>query len=545
MDLPARPLSPRPLAWCAALAALVALCLALRLPWLGALPNPSGDEGNWTLFGLDALEGRAPRMSPDARFVSTLFAHLIGFSYRLGGASFASARAVLVSGLTLCLVASALAARRLGLSRAGLVIAALLAVHPWSVLWSRTVTVAYALALGLGVLGPLLVLLSSRGANGLLVVLAGQCLALGIHFTPLALIPIGASLLWVLSPPQRPQLRRPTLRVSVALASLHLAPVLYGAATVVGQRHVEPSRWFIHLGARLHVYALTVLGGWTGEATLRHFTGEAVSRPLEWSLGLAAASLLLLSLRPAPAPSAADDLRRFARLHLGLALLGLPLLLASARPWNLPAIDAERYLFAPLAPAILALGALAERRSSRARLLPAAVALYLLCGPTSRAARFFLSGGSPDSGFFTLAGGGGYRGWKVSRERVAVPVLMRREIDRIRAGRPALVVLSDYAMHPLQFANRPGGSWCHDISKSPLPDLPDTVHVFVTWSDGLLAPGFGPPEELAHHRELRALMRSDRFRSLRRERVFVQPDGSPLVELWSAWRTPVRASREE
>jgi hypothetical protein len=530
----------RPWQWSAALAAIVALSLALRLPWLGALPNPSGDEGNWTLFGLDALAGRAPRMTPDARFVSTLFAHLIGLSYRLGGVSFASARAVLVAGLTLCLVASALTARRLGLPRAGIAIAALLAVHPWSVLWSRTVTVPYALALGLGVLGPLLVVRSARGAPGLVVVLAGQCLALGVHFTPLALLPIGASLLWVLAPPQRALLRRPSLRASIALASLHLVPVLYGAATVVRQRHVEPARWFIHLGARLHVYALTVLGGWTGEATLRHFTGEALARPLEWALGLSAAALLLLSLRPSPGAPAADDLRRFARVHLGVALLGLPLLLASARPWNLPAIDAERYLFATLAPAILALGALAERRSSRWRLVPAAVALYLLCGPTLRAARFFLSGGSPDAGFFTLAGGGGYRGWKVARERVALPLLMRREIDRIRAGRRALVVLSDYAMHPLQFANQPDGSWCHDLSKSPLPDRPDDLHVFVTWSDGLFAPGFGPPEELAHHRELRALMRSDRFRSLRRERVFVQPDGSPLVELWSAWRTPGR-----
>lgn len=525
-------------AWGLTLAAIVALGLALRLPHLGALPNPSGDEGNWTLFGLDALEGRAPRMTPDARFVSTLFAHLIGLSYRLGGVSFESARSVLVAGLTLCIVGAALTARRLGLPRAGLAIAALLAVHPWSVLWSRTVTVPYALALGLGVLGPLLLLLAARGASALAVVLAGQCLALGIHFTPLSLLPIAASLLWVIAPQRRALLRRPAFRASIALASLHLVPVLYGAATVVRQRHVEPARWFIHLGARLHVYALTVLGGYTGESTLRHFTGEPLSRPLEWALGLVAAALLALALRRSASPGPADELARFARIHLAVALLGLPLLLATARPWNLPAIDAERYLFATLAPAILALGALAEHRSARWRLVPAAVALYLLCGPTLRAARFFLSGGSPDSGFFTLAGGGGYRGWKVTREGDAVPVLLRREVDRLRGDGPALVVVSDYALHPLRFASRRGGFWCHDLSKAPLPDRPDDLHVFVTWSDGLLAPGFGPPEELAHHRELRALMRSDRFRSLRRERVWVQPDGSPLIELWSARTSP-------
>lgn len=528
-------------AWGLALAAIVALGLALRLPHLGALPNPSGDEGNWTLFGLDALEGRAPRMTPDARFVSTLFAHLIGLSFRLGGISFGSARAVLVAGLTLSLVGAALTARRLGLPRAGLAIAALLAVHPWSVLWSRTVTVPYALALGLGVLGPLLWMLAARGASALTLVLAGQCLALGIHFTPLALLPIAASLLWATAPRHRALLRRPAFRASIALASLHLVPVLYGAATVARQRHVEPARWFIHLGARLHVYALTVLGGYTGESTLRHFTGEPLSRPLEWALGLVAAALLALALRRSASPEPADELRRFARIHLAVSLLGLPLLLATARPWNLPAIDAERYLFATLCPAILALGALAERRSARWRLVPAAVALYLLCGPTLRAARFFRSGGSPDSGFFTLAGGGGYRGWKVAREGDALPVLLRREVDRLRGGGPALVVVSDYALHPLHFASRRRGFWCHDLSKAPLPDRPDDLHVFVTWSDGLLAPGFGPPEELAHHRELRALMRSDRFRSLRRERVWVQPDGSPLIELWTARRGPTTA----
>ncbi len=529
------------LTWWLSLAALVALSLALRLPYLGALPNPSGDEGNWTLFGLDVLADRAPQMSPDARFVSTLFAHLIGLSFRLFGVSFASARAVLVAGLTATLLGSAITARRLGLPRAGLAIAALLAVHPWSVLWSRTVTVPYALALGLAVLGPLLLLLAARSGAALTLVLAGQCLAIGIHFTPFALLPVVAALLWVLTPLHRTMLRRPALGVSLGLAALHLVPVLYGAVTVVRQRHLEPARWFIHLGARLYVYALTVVGGWTGEATLRHFTGEAVTRPLEWALGIIALLVVVAALRPCPRTHAADALARFTRGHLVVALVGLPLLLASARPWNLPAIDAERYLFVTLAPAVLAMGVLAEDRSARIRLVPAFLVLYLLVCPTLRAAQFFLRGGAPDRGYFTLAGGGGYRGWKGARERVAVPDLVRHEVDRLRGQRRALVVVSDYALHPLQFANQRGGSWCHDISKSPLPDRQDDLHVFVTWSDGLLAPGFGPPEERAHHEQLRALMHSPRFRFLRRARVFLQPDGSPLIELWSAERTPATA----
>lgn len=536
---PAPTTTPRSsVAWWLGLAALVAVALALRLPWLDALPNPSNDEGNWTLFGLDVLEGRAPRMSPDARFVSTLFARLIALSYRLLGVSFASARAVPVAGLTLCLVASALAARRLGLRRGALAVAALLAVHPWSVLWSRTVTVPYALSLGLSVLGPLLVLLAVRTGSPLWLLVAAQCLALGVHFSPLALLPLAAAALFVVTSAHRALLRRPATWAAVALASLHLAPVLYGAAGVVAQRELSPLRWFVNLGARLHVFALTVGGGWTGEATLRHFTGETLPRPAEWALALALLGLCLYALRPAPREPAAHDLVRFARIHLAVALVGLPLLLAPARPWNLPAIDAERYLFATLAPFVLAAAALADDRSSPSRALPFALALYLACVPTLRAARFFLSGGSPDAGFWVLAGGGGYRGWKPPRERSALADIVRAEVDRARGSRPATVVVSDYALHPVHFALRGGAAVGHDISKAPLPTRPGQLHLFVTWSDGLLGPTFGPPEEILHHRELRALMRSPAFTDLRRVRVVTQPDGSPLAELWSAERAP-------
>lgn len=538
--VPASPSPARDSArWFVALAAIVAVALALRLPWLGALPGPCNDEGNWTLYGLDVLEGRAPAMSPDARFVSTLFARLVALAYRALGVSFASARAVLVAGLTLSLAAAALAARRAGLPRAGLAVAALLAVHPWSVLWSRSVTVPYALSLGLSVLGPLLVLHAARSGSALSLVAAAQALALGVHFSPLALLPLVASVAFVLASPHRALLRRPATWLAAALASLHLVPVLLGAAHVAAARPLSPARWLVNLGARLHVFALTVGGGWTGEATLRHFTGATAPRPLEWALALAAVALLALALRPAERPPAAHDLARLARWHLGVALVGLPLLLAPARPWNLPAIDAERYLFATLAPFVLALGLLAEARPRRGHALPWVAALYLALCPTLRAARHFLTGGSPDAGFWTLAAGGGYRGWKPPRERAPLPDLVRAEVDRRRGEREVVVVFSDYALNPLHFALRHDRAFAHDISKAPLPARPGSLHLFLTWSDGLLGPTFGPPEELLHHRQLRAVMRAAPFVGLRRVRVFVQPDGSPLAELWSAERPAV------
>ncbi len=520
----------------AQLLALVLLALALRAPWLGAVPTPSGDEGNWAWYGFDLYEGRPAALAPEARFVSMAFAWMIAGAYKLLGPSFASARAVLVAGVVAAVAASWALLRRLDLPRAAVAVAALVAVHPWSVLWSRTVTVPYALAFSLAVVGPLAWLDALRTRSPWRVFVASQLLGAAMHFSPLALVPMGACALWA---------RRERMPARLAPAALsgvvHVAPLLaagVGAARVYDGR---PRYYFTQLGLRVYVYLRTVLGGIDGEATLRHFTGTQWPLGPELALAAVTVAVTVFALRPArDAPPAQRSLARYAALHLGLALVGLPVILAPARPWNLPAIDAERYAFVALAPFALAVGALAER-AARGRALAAAVVAYLALVPTARAAQHLLAGGSPDRGFYTLAGGGGYRGWKVVRERECVPFAIAREVDRLRHGAPAHVVMADYAWHPLHMA-RAMDRWAWDvtdITKYPLPARPGVLHVFVVWSGGLFAPGFGPREWVDANERLRALMRSGAFTGLRRVRVFTQPDGSPLFELWAATRAPL------
>ena len=163
--------------------AALAVALALRLPGIDSTPNPSGDEGNWTWIAWDLHAGRPAALPPDARFVPMTFARLIAAAYGVFGASFASARAVLVVGLSLGLVASWALARRLDAPRAAAAVALTLALHPWSVAWSRTVTVPYALSLALAVAGPLAWMDALRTRSPWRMLLAAQLLGAGLHLS--------------------------------------------------------------------------------------------------------------------------------------------------------------------------------------------------------------------------------------------------------------------------------------------------------------------------------------------------------------------------
>ena len=520
----------------AALATALALGLgaALRAPWLSAWPSPAGDEGNWALLGLRLHQGVDARLPPDAAFVTTAFGRLIAASFALFGPSWASARLVPVTAVLAGAAASAWWCARLGHARAGAVVALVLAVHPWSVLWSRTVSVPYALSLALAVAGPLAWMDALRTRSPWRMLLAAQLLGAGLHFSPLAILPIAACALHSFGA-ERP---RGWSLAAAFSALVHVAPLALAAAGAARDNPGRPRHLFTELPRRLYVFARAVLGSLDGEATLRHFTGTQLPLALELLLAGATVALLVAALAPpASAPPPSRSLARMARYQLAAALVGLPLLLAPARPWNLPGVDAERYGFIVVAPFALALGSLAERGTVARHLAVVALVVSALL-PTARGVWFFARGGSPDRGSYTLAGGGGYRGWKVAREREALPVLIRREVDRARAGRPATIVVADYAFHPLHFVNAEGGSPTVDVTKFPLPERPGELHVFVRWSAGLLAPGFTPRDPVDGDERLAALLRSPEFAGARRLRVFVQPDGSPLCELWAATRVP-------
>jgi len=524
------------------LVAILALAAVLRVPWLGAMPNPCGDEGNWTWIAFDLYARRPAALPPDARFVSMAFARLIALAYDLFGPSFAAARAVLVAGALVAIPAVYALLRALGARRAAWGVSLVLAAHPWSVAWSRSVTVPYALAFDLALVGTLAWLLAVERRSALGLFLAAQALSVAMHFSPLALIPLGAASLWLLTSPVRRELvKRPSTWFALIAGSLHVVPMLVAGVQVAHTADGRPRYYFTEFPRRLWVFGRTLLGGLGGESTLRHFTGTQWPLPAELLVIAGVCVTLFAAWRKLPPPPSPDrergdrGVRSFSLLYFALALVGLPIILAPARPWNLPAIDAERYVFVCLAPFALALGALAERRD-RSRWLAVFAVAWLVAMPLRRGVTHFLAGGGPDRGFYTLAGGGGYRGWKVPREREALPVLIRREVDRAREGRPATIVVSDYAFHPLHFVNAEGGSPTVDIVKFPLPERRGELHVFVVWADGMFAPGFTPRDWIDVHRRLVTLMRSEAFTGLRRVRTFVQPDGTPLIELWAATR---------
>ena len=512
------------------LATALALGVACRLPWLGAVPSPAGDEGNWAWFGYNLSVGWPVVMAPEARFVPLTYAYLIAGSYKLFGPSFAAARAVPTAGVLAGLIAAWALARRLGMPRAAVAMALALALHPWSVAWSRTVTVPYALSLALAVVGPLAFLDALRTRSPWRMLLAAQLLGGALHFSPLAAIPIVACALHSFAS-ERP---RGWNLLAALTCALHVVPMALAAHGAVVVYNGRPRYYFTQFPLRLYVFLRAYLGSVDGEATLRHFTATEAPLALELTLAAVVVAFFAVSLRHS-ATNPALPLARYTRIHAVVALLGLPLMLAAGRPWNLPAIDAERYGFVAVAPFVLALGALAEQALPTRRL--AAAALVAFCAlPTARWGWFFARGGSPDRGFYTLAGGGGYRGWKVPREHEALAVLVRREVDRLRGDAPATLVMADYAFHPFHFVNADHGSFVVDIMKSSLPARPGQLHAFVLWSEGLIARDYFPHSDVEGNDRLRALMHAGSFTALRRVRVFKQPDGSPLCELWAAMR---------
>jgi hypothetical protein len=421
--------------------------------------------------------------------------------------------------------------RRLGAPRAAWVLAGILGLHPWAVLWSRNVVSPYALSLVLGLGAMLAVHHGWEGAPRRPLaarVFAGQLLALGFQFSPLALLPVAGAALHALRTRRLGAwLRAPGTALSAALALAQAAPVALSAGAVAARGSTRPSAFTDHLLARLFNYGRTLLGVLDGEATVRDFTGWHAG---PWGEGAAALAVvaLLAWCRRSP-PIAHRSLFELAWTELLTAILGLALALAPLRQWHLPSVDAERYGFVVLGPAALLVALASERIDTVWGVLCVAISAQ----GSGRAACFFARGGSPDTGVYTALGGGGGRRWKVSKVPQALPELLVEEAWRAAGGRPATVLVADYVFHPLHFANRHRGHTLVDVSFQAVPDGPGT-YVFVLWSPGLFAPGFSPREMPEANARLRALLERGRFARRRRLRVFPQPDGAPLLELWAA-----------
>src|SRR5262249_41748785 len=153
-----------------------------------------------------------------------------------------------------------------------------------------------------------------------------------------------------------------------------------------------------HLGGYLHMTGT----GLMGEATLRHFTGEAIpARPAVLLLvPLLAILALAVSGRERPV------LGRFAELYFAIRLVLAPFILAPGRNWDLPANHMDRYLFTLLPGFALIVGE-AAARGGRARAVSVALLVAWLAVCTGRAGWTLLRGGAVDHGELIFDGGGG------------------------------------------------------------------------------------------------------------------------------------------
>ncbi len=507
--------------------------LALRIPWLGSVPNPAHDEGNWLLAAWGLFNGRDVELPPDARFVTRLFAWLIAGSWRLTHPDFDTARLVNVVGLCAGALAAWSIARRMTMHRTAPVLLALIAAHPWAVWWSRVAVVPYALSLVFALVAPMALVHARRARHPLVWrIVAAQLVALGLHVSPLAVIAPLSFALWSLADPARRRaLVSRDMFIAAALAVPTVLPVLTGVLSVATRGTTRPSAQFDHLSERAVTYLRTVLGGIAGTSTVRDFAGLDLSAIAELAVILVVvAALLAARPRRDETDSPARDLASLSWVHLGVSLVGLPLILAPVRQWHLPSVDAERYLFVVLAPAITLVATTAER-SRRKGIAWFAVAALLI--PTLSIGRELVAGGSPDRGVYTAQGGGAGRRWKSLDTRVPVVRAILDEADALAPDHRAVVVIADYVFFPIHFENTRRRHSVVDASVAPVPERSDRPYLFVRWDDSVFWRGFEPRSMIDDNRRIDALMRDARFEAPRLVRTLRTPDGAPLIHLYA------------
>ncbi len=399
-------------AWSAGLVGLLALGLALRLPWLGAIPNPWGPEGTAALRAL----GLARSANPGGVGATVLTALTAG-AFRVLGPSFTSARLVMVVALLAMVAASASLLRR----RPALALTVVLLLHPWSVAWSRTGLDPAAVSLGLAALGPVAWWHAVRARSTWGVAAAAQLIALGLHFSPLALLPALACVAWIALPARRPIFTWPSTWVALAAGAFHAAiAVKFGPSFVGAPR---PG-----LGATVRAIFDTV----SGVSTLRYFAGAP-----SWVEALTAVAVLLL-VAVSARRVLNDDLGRFAALQLLVAAVGLPLL--GRHP-------VESWGFVLLAPWAIWCAAWAKTRPERAFIGGGSLAIAV----TAALASHFLQGSGAELALRADAPDGRFWALQVPRERVAIASLVRAAVLADARGAPAVITWSEAAFEPLRF----------------------------------------------------------------------------------------------
>lgn len=508
-------------------AVVLVLAGALRLVELDRIPNPAGDEGTWIWLAFRLAHGAPAGLDADASFVSLTHARLMALSMHTFGDTIFAARLVgaiaALSAVAFLYAAYAWAGAR----RQGLVAAAVLALHPWTVLWARTASVPYALALLVLTVAPTLFVFGLRHRRPSLSAAGIVVFALGPDFSPLTFLPALACMLFAFRAEYRWVLRRPVVWVAVAIAAAHAGPIVVAAARVA--HHTAPRTQLDHLASRLGSYVHLTFTGLAGEATLRHFTTAALPAWPATLLVVPVLAVLVAAMRPSV--RAQSPTGGFAPFALVVTLVGMPWLLAPGRPWHLARIDTDRYLFALLPSFAMCCADLAGSTARRAHRAILAIALGVISASTARGFAWFTRGGGPDQGLEVFRGGGAYRGWHVAREHAPLAVLLRDTVLREVGRGGATIVIADMAFHPLHVVDAMAGLPVFDARLGAIPARADGRYFFVLWSDAMFPDGAWPATARDENRAARVLMHAT-FTNVRRVRTFVQPGGQPLCELW-------------
>lgn len=482
------------------LVVLGGVALALRVPWLGAVPGVAGDEANWALYAHAVAQGVRVRLTPDAAFVTELYAHLLAPAVRLAGLSWAALRAVNVAAVVIACLGVRLLGARVAGPAAGRAMALVFALHPWSVLWSRTLSAPYALALcGLG-LGSLALLAAHAGRSRALAFAGWQGLGLTLHFTPLGIPWITGCFLATARARWRPWW-------AVALGSLHALCIVRGALGVARTTAAAstPLPRGLFRALRMLVAQLT------GASSVRHLAGLSLAQEIAGCLGLAALTVGAWRARREPAV-------RHAALALLAAVVATPVMLAPARQWSMPTIDADRYGVAVLAPLALLLGAMVASAARGARVTAWAFVAWLGYGTAVLGAHASRGGGG-DLGLEVARGGGRYRGWQRPAAGGTLVDRAYEAVVRDARGAPAVIAYQDYALHAIRARTLTGDHRLRHRFGEPDP-RPGERTYWLLWHDAAFAPGYAPGAF------------ADAQKALRRR---VIDAGSVLV---ADWRTP-------
>jgi len=538
-----------------AVTVVLAIAAAAYFVRVGDVPSASGDEGNWMAMGHRLLLGLPTRLGPDARFVTLLFARMISWSYRLtGDVTIGAARGVLGASLLLGFCAVFALSWRMKARAVGAAIVAVVALHPWTVWWSRSVVTPYAISLVVALLGPLAWLHAltkyaepTKGSDEtppaykrhLGLVLAGQVLVLGLHFSPFSLVALSSCALWTLAAKDgRRALRTPGPWLALAGVLFHALPILVDVRTVVGQ--ARPSPRLVDFGARAQNLVRSMIDGFSGEQTLRDYVGDNAymtlgPSPTRMAVLVVLGAALWLALHrgdDGQASPSAVALRRFAPLYFFLSLLLLPLVLAPARDWWLATIDSERYFFTLLAPAALLVGSMLVRAPRGGAVLAAALCAYFALGPNRRAAQYFWHGGGPDHGYFSAHRGGGYRGYKVLAGPSSVTTAIYRACRDEARGEPMSIAFNDYAFHPIRVLIRVKPD--HNLNSVYLRDASlarGRLLCVPLWPEVMFTNGHIPGFAVQQNRWTRDYV-TRRMDGSRRIAAWSQPNGFPLVEVY-------------